>query len=92
MNKWISIAASAALILVLSACTTDGTDGVDGIDGVEGIAGLNGTDGVDGVDGKGNINFSNFVPIELSASSSKWDATAPWKLPVGFTQTIVSDG
>ena len=51
MNKWISIAASAALVLTLSACTSDGTDGISGIDGVDGISGIDGTNGVDGVDG-----------------------------------------
>lgn len=54
MNKWLSIAASAALVLTLSGCT-DGTDGVDGINGVDGIDGADGVNGVDGVDG---INFS----------------------------------
>lgn len=90
MNKWLSIAASAALVLTLSGCT-DGTDGVDGINGIEGISGINGTDGVDGLDAKGNIDFSNFVPITLSAKAANWNTTAPWKLPVGFTQTVVSN-
>ncbi|HEY9189310.1 MAG TPA: hypothetical protein VIM88_00415, partial [Sulfurovum sp.] len=63
MNKWISIAASAALVLTLSACTSDGTDGIDGIDGVDGvdgtsITGTDGTDGVDGVDGIDGVNYS----------------------------------
>ena len=32
-----------------------------------------------------------FTPIKESANSADWDATVPWKLPEGFTQTIVSD-
>lgn len=31
-----------------------------------------------------------FTPIVSSANSADWDATAPWKLPRGFTQTVVS--
>ncbi|EIF51772.1 MULTISPECIES: alkaline phosphatase PhoX [Sulfurovum] len=79
MSKWISIAASAALVLTLSACTTDGTNGVDNVDNIE------------EVDATGNINFSNFVPIELSANAENWDPSAPWKLPEGYIQTVVSD-
>lgn len=33
----------------------------------------------------------NFKPITESANSADWDATAPWKLPKGFTQSVVSD-
>lgn len=33
----------------------------------------------------------NFKPIEESANSADWDATAPWKLPNGFVQSVVSD-
>jgi len=58
MNKWISIAASAALVLTLSACTTDGTDGINGVDGIKGIDGIDGTNGVDGVDGVDGVNYS----------------------------------
>lgn len=36
-------------------------------------------------------NRFNFKPIEMSADSADWDATAPWKLPKGYTQTVVSD-
>lgn len=32
-----------------------------------------------------------FDAIESSADSADWDPSAPWKLPEGFTQTIVSD-
>lgn len=35
-------------------------------------------------------NF-NFKPIETSANSADWDPTAPWIIPNGFTQTVVSD-
>ncbi|MCG6976546.1 MAG: PhoX family protein [Acidiferrobacterales bacterium] len=34
-------------------------------------------------------NFS-FKPIDSSANSNDWNATAPWKLPYGFTQRLVS--
>jgi len=32
-----------------------------------------------------------FEPITESANSADWDDTAPWKLPEGFSQVIVSD-
>ncbi len=37
-----------------------------------------------------NAHF-NFEAIDSSANSANWDPTAPWKLPEGFTQHIVSD-
>jgi hypothetical protein len=33
----------------------------------------------------------NFKPLDESADSADWDPAAPWKLPRGFQQTIVSD-
>ena len=36
-------------------------------------------------------NSFNFKPLKESANSADWDATAPWKLPKGYTQTVVSD-
>jgi hypothetical protein len=39
---------------------------------------------------KHNNNF-NFKTIDASANSADWDASAPWKLPKGYQQTIVSD-
>ena len=36
-------------------------------------------------------NSFNFKAIDSSANAADWDATAPWKLPKGYTQTIVSD-
>lgn len=41
-------------------------------------------------DKKGLGHFS-FKPIESSANAADWDSTAPWKIPKGYTQTIVSD-
>lgn len=35
-------------------------------------------------------NIFNFTPIKESANSSNWNASAPWKLPEGYTQTRVS--
>ncbi len=32
-----------------------------------------------------------FTTIDSSASTVGWDTTAPWKLPEGFTQSIVTD-
>ncbi len=75
MNKWLSIAASAALVLSLSGCT-DGEDGVIG---------------EDGADAQGNMDFSNFVPLTLSANVADWNPSEPWKLPEGYIQTVVSD-
>ncbi len=37
-----------------------------------------------------NSSF-NFKPIDSSANAADWDATAPWKLPKGYTQNVVSD-
>jgi len=37
-----------------------------------------------------NSSF-NFKSIDSSANAADWDATAPWKLPKGYTQTVVSD-
>ena len=39
----------------------------------------------------GGYSSFNFKPIESSANKLDWDSSAPWKLPKGFTQTIVSD-
>ncbi len=36
-------------------------------------------------------NSFNFKAIDSSANAADWDATAPWKLPKGYTQTVVSD-
>lgn len=33
----------------------------------------------------------DFYPIDASASSDAWDPAAPWKVPYGFTQNVVSD-
>ncbi|MGE5155164.1 MAG: alkaline phosphatase PhoX [Bdellovibrio bacteriovorus] len=32
-----------------------------------------------------------FAPIAESANSNDWDPTAPWMIPEGFTQSVVSD-
>ena len=63
MNKWISIAASAALVLTLSACTTDGTDGIDG---------TNGTDGVNGTNYSMTLDFGKEKEDELYIYSEKY--------------------
>jgi hypothetical protein len=39
----------------------------------------------------GKRNSFNFKPIDQSANATDWDPTAPWKLPKGYTQTVVSD-
>ena len=36
-------------------------------------------------------NNFNFKPLDESANSADWDPAAPWKLPKGYTQTVVSD-
>ena len=36
-------------------------------------------------------NNFNFKPLKESANAADWEPTAPWKLPKGFTQTVVSD-
>ena len=39
-------------------------------------------------DHKGSFNFK---PLTESANSADWNSSAPWKLPKGYIQTIVSD-
>lgn len=46
--------------------------------------------GVANADSK-NHKFSSFKALDESASAADWDATAPWKLPAGFTQRVVAD-
>ncbi len=41
-------------------------------------------------DDKGQHGF-NFKPLDESANSANWNPAAPWKLPRGFTQSVVSD-
>jgi len=38
-----------------------------------------------------NYKSFNFKALSESANAADWDATAPWKLPKGYTQTVVSD-
>jgi len=38
-----------------------------------------------------NTGSFGFEPIDGSANSADWDGTAPWKLPEGFSQSVVSD-
>ncbi|MBQ0720573.1 MAG: DUF839 domain-containing protein [Gammaproteobacteria bacterium] len=35
--------------------------------------------------------FANFTPIAASASCNNWDPAAPWVIPEGFRQSLVSD-
>jgi secreted PhoX family phosphatase len=41
-------------------------------------------------DNDSNHSFS-FKPIDESANSADWNPAAPWKLPKGFSQSVVSD-
>jgi len=41
-------------------------------------------------DDKGHHGF-NFKALDESANSADWNTAAPWKLPKGFTQKVVSD-
>jgi secreted PhoX family phosphatase len=36
-------------------------------------------------------DFTKFTPLIQSANSNDWDVSAPWKLPEGYTQSVVSD-
>ena len=38
-----------------------------------------------------NTGSFAFEPIAESANSADWEATAPWIIPEGFSQPIVSD-
>jgi len=38
-----------------------------------------------------NNNSFNFKAIDSSANAADWDPATPWKLPKGYTQTVVSD-
>ncbi|MAT64631.1 MAG: hypothetical protein CMN57_03200 [Gammaproteobacteria bacterium] len=46
--------------------------------------------GVAVADDRGHHGF-NFKPLDASANAADWDPAAPWKLPRGFTQSVVSD-
>ncbi|MES9833046.1 MAG: alkaline phosphatase PhoX [Candidatus Thiodiazotropha sp. DIVDIV] len=39
----------------------------------------------------GGIKSHNFKPLDESANSADWDPAAPWKVPKGFKQWVVSD-
>jgi hypothetical protein len=39
----------------------------------------------------GKRNSFNFKPLDESADAADWNAVAPWKLPNGYSQTVVSD-
>lgn len=41
-------------------------------------------------DDKGYHGF-NFKPLDESANAADWNPAAPWKLPMGFSQAVVSD-
>ena len=49
------------------------------------VVGVSGNTFADG------YNTFNFKSLEQSANTVDWDISAPWKLPEGFTQTVVSD-
>ncbi len=36
-------------------------------------------------------DFTKFKPLTESANADNWDVSAPWKLPKGYKQTVVSD-
>jgi len=38
-----------------------------------------------------DYNPFNFKPIDSSADAAEWNPTSPWKIPRGFTQSVVSD-
>ena len=38
-----------------------------------------------------NYKSFNFKALSESANAADWDATAPWKLPRGYTQKVVSN-
>lgn len=40
---------------------------------------------------KDETGHFKFKPIKSSANAADWDMTSPWKLPKGYTQTVVSD-
>jgi len=39
----------------------------------------------------GKNHSFNFKELDSSADAADWNAAAPWKLPEGYTQTVVSD-
>lgn len=47
--------------------------------------------GVVYADKHGYNNSFNFKAIDSSANSADWNPASPWKLPKGYTQTVVSD-
>jgi hypothetical protein len=59
MNKWLSLAASAVLVMSLVGC--DGDDGADGADGATGAAGVDGAAGTDGKDGISAVAYNKYT-------------------------------
>ena len=57
---------------------------------IAGTVVVTGSVSADGFGGFFKNRFA-FSPIDSSADSADWDPTAPWKLPRGYTQTVVSD-
>ncbi len=41
--------------------------------------------------GNHHSSYFGFKPIDSSADAADWNPAAPWKLPKGFTQTVVAD-
>jgi hypothetical protein len=64
MNKWLSLAACAALALSMAAC--DGDDGAPGTPGVQGEIGSSGVDGVDGQNGTNGVNGADGQDLTIS--------------------------
>ncbi|MHB0994252.1 MAG: hypothetical protein ACYC04_07835 [Sulfurovum sp.] len=98
MKQWISIAASAVLVLGMSGCT-DGTDGIDGINGVDGVNGTNGIAGIDGTNGSegaSGISGTNgtdgidgedlTISVGTKASKIQFD---PIETPLGDAQNAI---
>ena len=58
---------------------------------VSGIAVMGATNADDKSNNGKTRSFSSFKQLDESANRADFDATAPWKLPRGFSQHIVSD-
>jgi secreted PhoX family phosphatase len=89
MNKWISLAACAALALSMAACDgDDGAPGVTGATGATGISGATGSDGANGQDGADGVNGEDLT-ISIGTRASKVQFSEI-EVPLGDAQNRIS--
>ena len=97
MNKWLSVAASAALVFSMVGCNgSDGKDGQPGAQGPQGEQGIAGQDGQDGTDANSSastvVSSIKFAPLALSANDTeKQNMRVSKKLTVTYSDGSTKD-